>query len=84
MGKATYEDVHGVAELTERTKSNAFDFWHGIQCIEDSPAPAFHKPGICCPGFGLVFCRALALCSAGNLLTRRSVALTNGVRGLAL
>ena len=67
MGKAIYEDVHGVAEFTERTKSNALDYWHGIQHIEDSPAPASPKSGICCPGFGLVFCRNLvdsAVCSS--------------------
>ena len=67
MGKAIYEGVRGAAEFAERTKSNAFDFWHSIKRIGDSPAPASPKSGICCPGFGLVFCRNLvdsAVCSS--------------------
>ena len=30
MGKTIYGNVHEAAEFTERTKSNAFDFWNGI------------------------------------------------------
>ena len=59
MGKAIYEGVLGAAEFTERTKSNAFGFWHGTWRIGDTPAPASLKSGICCPGFGPVFCRNL-------------------------
>ena len=59
MSKATYEDVHGAAEFAERTESNAFYLWHGIERVEDAPAFTSHELCICCLGFGPVFYRYL-------------------------
>ena len=67
MGKATYEDVHGAAELAERTESNVFGLWHGTGRVEDTHASASHEPVICFHGFGPVFCSYLGD-SGGPLL----------------
>ena len=59
MRKATCEDVHGAAEFTERTESNAFYLWHGIERVEDAPASASRELIICFPGLGPVYFRYL-------------------------
>ena len=47
VGKAIYKDARGVADFAERTKRNAFDFWHGIKRVKDSPASASLESVIC-------------------------------------